>query len=585
MLYAYTAFIPFFLPAMPDSAPSASEPLAQGAAFPTSHPRPFYYLENFESVLSWVCERYGDLLDVAERDFIAGFAGLPRTSRALLVRMAMRKGDLFRASKLRYVEIGDARKAVQPLIEIGWVAGDPELTLEQLFALLTKQECILALGLQAHRAAAKPQLLEMAQNQFEETRRFSAWHANSGDEVYEVRNGAVFDRLRLMFFGNLYQDWSEFVLADLGIWNYEKVEFLPGSRAFETRQDVDLYLQLDACLESLHADEALAEIETQATSLVCANPWLRTKQAKLLFRLAQRHEQLGNWGDALRLYASCGYPGARARRIRVLEKDGRHDAAMALAKIAENSPESEAEAQQLLRMAPRLRRKLGLARREKTSKPALPRIDLLLPLPDEDQAVELCAAEHFQQSDAGSAVHFVENTLINSLFGLLCWDAIFTAVPGAFFHPFQSGPADLHDPDFHARRAPQFDACLSQLDSRTYRETILTNFKRKAGILSPFVFWDALTPELLEQALACLPPAHLKLWFERMLRDLSANCAGFPDLIQFWPQEKRYRLIEVKGPGDRLQDNQIRLLDFCLAHDMPVAACYVQWRELAGKDT
>ena len=50
-----------------------------------------------------------------------------------------------------------------------------------------------------------------------------------------------------------------------------------------------------------------------------------------------------------------------------------------------------------------------------------------------------------------------------------------------------------------------------------------------------------------------------------------------PDLIQFWPQEQRYRMIEVKGPGDRLQDNQRRWLALCAAHGMPVDVCYVQW--------
>jgi len=69
--------------------------------------------------------------------------------------------------------------------------------------------------------------------------------------------------------------------------------------------------------------------------------------------------------------------------------------------------------------------------------------------------------------------------------------------------------------------------------------------------------------------------------FEKMVRTHPArhqvNRSGLPDLIQFWPHEKRYRMIEVKGPGDRLQDNQIRWLDYCVAHNMPVAVCYVQW--------
>ena len=43
--------------------------------------------------------------------------------------------------------------------------------------------------------------------------------------------------------------------------------------------------------------------------------------------------------------------------------------------------------------------------------------------------------------------------------------------------------------------------------------------------------------------------------------------------------QQRYRMIEVKGPGDRLQDNQLRWLAFCEQHQMPVTVCYVQWQE------
>ena len=41
-------------------------------------------------------------------------------------------------------------------------------------------------------------------------------------------------------------------------------------------------------------------------------------------------------------------------------------------------------------------------------------------------------------------------------------------------------------------------------------------------------------------------------------------------------------MLEVKGPGDRLQDNQLRWLAFCEAHQMPVTVCYVQWQEPQG---
>jgi hypothetical protein len=41
-------------------------------------------------------------------------------------------------------------------------------------------------------------------------------------------------------------------------------------------------------------------------------------------------------------------------------------------------------------------------------------------------------------------------------------------------------------------------------------------------------------------------------------------------------------MIEVKGPGDRLQDNQLRWIDYCAAHGMPVTVCYLQWEQAAA---
>ena len=86
---------------------------------------------------------------------------------------------------------------------------------------------------------------------------------------------------------------------------------------------------------------------------------------------------------------------------------------------------------------------------------------------------------------------------------------------------------------------------------------------------------------MLDLALACIPAAHLKKAFERILLDIKSNRSGFPDLIQFWPAEQRYRMIEVKGPGDRLQDNQLRWIAYCAQHAMPVSVCYLQWQEAA----
>jgi hypothetical protein len=550
--------------------------------------KPFYYLENFGFVLDWVARRYGDLLLPDEADFISKFQALPLPSQALLVRMVMRKGSLFRERKLVYREIGEPRVAAQSLIKQGWVLADPTMTLDQLFAVLTKSECVRSLGLAQSKSAAKDALLESARQQFPDARRFSEWAPGSDELVYELGVGPLCDRFRLMFFGNLYQDWSEFVLADLGIYTYEKVPISDSSRAFHSRRDLDFALHLHACRERLHAEQALEQIEHDLGAYDSDHRWLRSRRAKLLFQIGQRYEQQDDRADALRIYAQCSYPGARGRHIRVLEKDGQTEAALELAQQAAAAPESDAEAQLLARMLPRLLRKRGLSRRPQHARTAPSRFDLNLPRPQTDHFVEDVVRAHLQQAGAGAeseagsyTVHYVENALINSLLGLLCWDAIFHVLPGAFFHPFQTGPADLHSADFYPQRSAQFQACLAQLDSGQYKQTMRENFVRKAGIESPFVYWQVLTEALLEQALTCLPAAHLAKWFARILADIPANRSGFPDLIEFWPEQQRYRMIEVKGPGDRLQDNQIRLLDYCIEHGMPVAVCHVAWLEAA----
>ncbi|MDR3004737.1 MAG: VRR-NUC domain-containing protein, partial [Acidovorax sp.] len=121
-------------------------------------PHRFYYLHNFQRALDWLQQRYGDLLDAQEQQFLHKFAHLPQPAQALLVRMVMRKGPWFRASKLRYDEIGDVQQAAAPLLALGWLSADAPMALAELFALHTKPEL-----LQILQPAALPATLRKAE--------------------------------------------------------------------------------------------------------------------------------------------------------------------------------------------------------------------------------------------------------------------------------------------------------------------------------------------------------------------------------------------------------------------------------------
>ncbi|MCG6575792.1 VRR-NUC domain-containing protein [Pseudomonas sp. AF32] len=539
---------------------------------------PFYYLNNFQQVLAWLTQRYADVLSPEEQRFIDDFAAVPRPSQGLLVRMVMRKGLRFRHSKLSYSEIGDIATAVKPLLALGWVAEQVPLSLAELFDVLLKPEIVQCLGHLIERPKAKKtQWLEALSDRVNQAQPFHAWCPQLGDRLYSLTIMGICDRLRLMFFGNLYQDWSEFVLADLGIFTYETVAFSAESRGLRNRRDVDACVFLYECQQRLEAGEPPQDVVAQVNALELDNPWLERRRGKLLFQIGQYGERIADFALALSIYRDCTYPGARLRMIRVLERIGEYDLALALSEEAVRAPQDAAEAQALLRIVPRLRRKLGGPPVPRMLAREVERLDLQLQRIDPVLSVEYHVQAHLH--DEAAPVHYVENSLINSLFGLLCWPAIFAPLPGAFFHPFQRGPVDLLNEDFHARRAELFAACFAELEDGRYRDTIARRYVEKWGIQSPFVFWGSLSEALLNQALDCLPAEHLKHWFNRLLLDIKANRAGMPDLIQFWPQHKTYRMIEVKGPGDRLQDNQLRWLEFCHEHCMPVAVCYVQWVE------
>lgn len=540
-------------------------------------PHRYYYLHNFQRALEVVADRYADLLDDGERAFLDDFDRLPQMSRALFVRMAMRRGPWFRASRLAYEEIPDLLAAAAPLVSLGWLDARAPMALDELFDICTLPELRGLFPASVMKGLRKSEWLAILREQHDEVRSYDRCRPASPEPAWRFMLGDHCDRLRLMFFGNLRQDWSEFVLADLGVFRYESVAFDRASRAFQIRADIDRYLALHACREALDTNPEIDDLLDVVQSCASTNAWLEQRRAKVLLRIGHACERARHWDRAYRVYEQCAYPGARHRRIRMLERMGRHDDALGLVLQARQAPESEAESQALSRMLPRLRRNAGLPALARAVIAAPVRRDLALPRPVEPQPVEFVARDHLHCDAA--PVYYVENTLINALFGLLCWPAVFAPLPGAFFHPFQRGPADLSAPDFVSRRADLFAAALSQLESGAYRDTIWRHYTEKAGLQSPFVFWGALSEPLLGLALECLPANHLRLFFMRMLQDITQNRTGLPDLIRFVPGEKRYELIEIKGPGDKLQDNQIRWLQYCAEHGIAAHVCHVQWRE------
>jgi hypothetical protein len=301
--------------------------------------------------------------------------------------------------------------------------------------------------------------------------------------------------------------------------------------------------------------------------------WLTDHQEKLRFKIGEAIERAGDVDTALLLYEGAKHPEARVRRALILERQGRYSEAALVVESALADRPTGAEIQKLERIAARVSkdRSAAMKVRRRSVHTSMP---LQLPCAPVGR-VELAVRD--QLSSTQAPVFYVENSLICSLFGLLCWEAIFHAVPGAFFHPFQTGPADLASPSFETRRHLVLSRCLIRLEDGSYQRHVMEMFNAKQGIQSPFVHWRALSQDLLQIALRCIGPEDIKLYCRRLLSGLMENCTGLPDLIQFDLHRCSYKMIEVKGPGDRLQDNQRRWLNYCLEHKLPMEVCKVNW--------
>lgn len=171
------------------------------------------------------------------------------------------------------------------------------------------------------------------------------------------------------------------------------------------------------------------------------------------------------------------------------------------------------------------------------------------------------------------AVH-IENHLYPALFGLLFWEVIFTPVSGAFHHPFQRGPSDLDEADFFNRRAPIFAQRFETLSSLAQRQQQLRQcFEEKFGLANPFVHWSAIELPWLLFVLRHTSWPALSAVFYRILQNPKKFRSGFPDLLVF--HRGHYELIEVKGPGDRLQTHQTAWLRFLSDQGLAVSVLNV----------
>ena len=559
-----------------------------------------YYLDNFLRILDFVDHHYRDILSPDEKRFSQEFHTLSLDARRLYVRLVSRKGPLFRSDTLNYGEISDIEAAAAELTAAGFLKRDEPWELPEELALLRKAEILELIAdcgpdsdrdgpSRTNRSLRKEQLVELALSLPGDT---CSW-IRDRFHIYRPQRQKEILIYRLLFFGNLYQDLTEFVLTDLGHVRYEPYKIRKKDRLFHSREVLDLTYRLIELNDAFYnAVEGRSTHEIDKNTLlelfeylpegntVYDDPHLRQMRDNLINAVARHLERLGDHSQALHLYRLAELPPSRERRARILERLGRIEESLQLCRQIQTDPWEEAEQEFADRFIRRLSRKLGLGV-QKAPRFEAP-VHLLELEYDPTLGVEEAVLHDFL--GRGFTGYHAENILWTGLFGLAFWDIVFLSLPGCFFNRYQRGPKDLFRPEFRRRRAGLIEERLRHIRSTpSWPEEILELYDRKEGIASDLVHWKYLPRELVDKSVRTIPRDHLVAIFDKLSEHPGGNKSGFPDLIVFAPSARRkappYELIEVKGTGDQLQINQRRWLRYFGEHGIPFRVIRVQWRE------
>ncbi|MBY7973730.1 VRR-NUC domain-containing protein [Vibrio fluvialis] len=524
-----------------------------------------YYLTNFRKLTSHALEWYGDLLTDEERRWLADFDRLSHGGQCLLVRLLSRRGNWFRSDKAEYKEIGDQQQALSELAALGFITLNPDADISTLAEkLLTKAE-ILALFPTLPKQSRKEALLTQLSQQI------IAKKIELPFSVIYLNQGEMIELLLVLFFANTHQDFSQFVLDDLGLNNFERYQLSRERRFFQHREQVEVLRKLThiQSLYDLCPKPTPTELDEWQRLLPepCEHPYIERKRQHLMNQLARDYERHQAFAPALMLYRQTQVLPTRERQARILDKQQQIDAMRDIVTEMLDAPLNHSELEVAQKLNQRVLRLQG-QKVPRTIKPAHKTLHLELDL--SQQRVELAVKSHFEQ--LGYQVYYLENQFLNTLFGLTFWDAIFAPVEGAFINRYQHRPLDLYHDDFVLKRQSYIESAIAEIMNDGVKPLWL-RWQNKFSIANPFVFWTDCDESLFELTEQSFPRALLIDLFKVQLSDLKLYRNGMPDLILF--KDGEFEWVEVKGPGDKLQDNQWRWIDQFSRLNVPFSVCYV----------
>ncbi|NMP81142.1 DNA polymerase III subunit epsilon [Pseudoalteromonas arctica] len=538
-----------------------------------------YYLAHFRELIEFVTSKCMHLLEPKHSEFISRINQLDEQSQCMLARVYSRKPYLVQAQSLNYEEITSPHQAIYALKKAGILFEPNEQHYSQLLAHLTKPSLVELLSnyseqISFKKSAAKGALVDIAREFFKACPQelaplYSQYVINNRSDYYEY--------FEFLFAGKLsggdVNHQNRFVMRDLGLTatreghseSLSRFETLDEAQsnyllnryrlAFKNITDESDYVAL--------ASQVLVQAAHGAIAIVLKN--------KLLVRLYRQLKTVDS-ELAFSLLEGCA-DDSEAQEIQIREQyrlGNKEWVKARLEAIIENPLTDD-----LLYFADDfLMRKFNKKTRSRLSA-MLADTQCVLEI-DELYRGEVEQGVNDYYTRQGMAVFNTENTLWQSLFGLVFWHELFVESPYPPCNEFDIYPQVLRLGNFYEAQQTQINERLAQCQtSQALLNLVCKNaaqyFEQPNGLFR----WRSNLLEPLEALILNSPIKALIAHLTAMSKHYLQLKDGYPDLMVI--NNGQVHFEEVKAPGDKLRRNQLTTIDNLKNVGFTVHIAAVKW--------
>ena len=538
-----------------------------------------YYLAHFRELIEFVTSKCMHLLEPKHSEFISKINQLDEQSQCMLARVYSRKPYLVQAQSLNYEEITSPHQAIYTLKKAGILFEPNEQHYSQLLAHLTKPSLVELLSnydeqISFKKSAAKGALVDIAREFFKACPQelaplYSQYVINNRSDYYEY--------FEFLFAGKLsggdVNHQNRFVMRDLGLTATREGHSESLSR-FETLDEAQSNYLLNRyrlAFKNITDESDYVALASQVLVQAAHGAIAVVLKNKLLVRLYRQLKTVDS-ELAFSLLEGC-VDDSEAQEIQIREQyrlGNKEWVKARLEAIIENPLTDD-----LLYFADDfLMRKFNKKTRSRLSA-MLADTQCVLEI-DELYRGEVEQGVNDYYTRQGMAVFNTENTLWQSLFGLVFWHELFVESPYPPCNEFDIYPQVLRLGNFYEAQQTQINERLAQCQtSQALLNLVCKNAAQYFDQPNGLFRWRSNLLKPLEALILNSPIKALIAHLTAMSKHYLQLKDGYPDLMVI--NNGQVHFEEVKAPGDKLRRNQLTTIDNLKNVGFTVHIAAVKW--------